>query len=364
MNLDSFDTKPYTLGGAALAALGWIGSGGNLLIPLGIMGLALRAAKFQTLKAEAGIVDADFISLPKALPPVQPEPVPVAINNTFAPSVTVRTPEPRQESRSPRTEAIDLSSDREIETVNTPVEIAHAIHDGTSAGHILFSCRTGSGKTTTFRATMRALWEVEPDVQFVVADPKGSDWMRLDPRQICRISQPSYTQQLLKICQRLVEVLQSRIEHRGESEYHRIVLVLDEWPSLLTYAEMAGCKKPLLDALQILLLQGREDKINLWIMGQSHLVQDVGFNRNVQANFDLFALGKPPNLDSVRAMASDQYIVRDPRQRPVLLDQIANLESSYTGSAPLVFSSINGGRISVLPDLRNFTDWTFPEVTK
>ena len=222
------------------------------------------------------------------------------------------------------------------------------------------SCRTGSGKTTTIRALMRSLFEKEP-VQFIIADPKGSSWMGLEAgKTLCKIRDHKDAKKFLQWVEGLKDILRSRIHNREQgnnSNDPRVVLILDEWPTIWDLSREAKIDEQLKMGLNSLVRLGREDKVNVWVVGQSHLVTESGFSRTSQNNFEMMALGRGSQLQSIRSMIADQYIVQDPATRAQLLSELSQIESS---EQPIVFLG-SAGKLGTLPDLREYTNWQFPK---
>jgi hypothetical protein len=246
------------------------------------------------------------------------------------------------------------------EEIDLPKLISDGIHNGILSGHLFMSCRTGSGKTTTVRAFMRALFEKEP-VQFIIADPKGSSWMGLESgKTLCRIREYKDVKTFLRWVEGLKDILNTRIHNRETGNIHndpRIVLILDEWPTIWDLSREAKIDEQLKMGLNALVRLGREDKVNVWVVGQSYLVTESGFSRTSQNNFEMIALGRGSQLQSVRSMITDQYIVQDPALRSQLLSELSQIESS---EQPVFFFG-STGKLGTLPDLREYTDWEFPK---
>jgi len=246
------------------------------------------------------------------------------------------------------------------EDIDLPKLITDGIHNGSLPGHSFMSCRTGSGKTTTIRGLMRSLFEKEP-VQFIIADPKGSSWMGLEAgKTLCKIRDHKDAKKFLQWVEGLKDILRSRIHNREQgnnSNDPRVVLILDEWPTIWDLSGEAKIDEQLKMGLNSLVRLGREDKVNVWVVGQSHLVTESGFSRTSQNNFEMMALGRGSQLQSIRSMIADQYIVQDPATRAQLLSELSQIESS---EQPIVFLG-SAGKLGTLPDLREYTNWQFPK---
>ncbi|MGA1256359.1 MAG: type IV secretory system conjugative DNA transfer family protein [Candidatus Nanopelagicaceae bacterium] len=253
---------------------------------------------------------------------------------------------------------LDLGITEDESLLELPQLIADGICSGVNPGHLFLSCKTGSGKTTTIRAMIRAMLEREP-VNFVVADPKGSSWLGLEKgKTLCKVRESSDVPKLLRWVEGIKDILNKRINDRDSgnpSTDARIILILDEWPTLWDLAREAKLDAQLLMGLNSIVRLGREDRVNLWVVGQSHLVTESGFSRTTQNNFEMISLGRGDQLQSVRAMIDDRYVVQEKSRRDSLLSELENLDPNGT---PIAFTSSGGGRLGKLPDLRDYTDWT------
>ena len=252
----------------------------------------------------------------------------------------------------------DVSDDEPDIVQDIPLLLAESIASGTNPGHLLVSSKTGSGKTFFIKSLMRRLYELEGN-GFIVIDPKGSQWMGLD--RVFRIRSESDSSTMLTVVKRVLKILQARIADREKSgdptDAPRITLILDEWPTLLDMAKAVKLDTELMTALNAIVRLGREDRVNLWLMGQSHLVSEAGFSRTTQNNFELVALGRGDQLQSVRAIISDQWVIQDRKRRQTLNAELEQLDPDGT---PIAFTSAGGGRLCKLPDLSEFVQWEIP----
>ena len=359
--MDSFsqyDSKPYTLGGIGLGTLAWIFTA-NPLVGLGIAVLGFRLAARQDQLADQGIFDARYSPVPLPPAPIVPH-APVVVENTNSVSLHV-APVATAQSRGVST-SLNLATPTQDEPVDVPAIVAEEIVSGSSAGHLFLSCKTGSGKTTLIRALIRRMLEHE-SCQIIVADPKGSHWMGLEKTDcVCRVHNNGETRNLLAWVDTIKAELERRIRERSETGQPttaaRIILILDEWPTLYGMAKEEKIDEALMLGLNYLVRMGREDLIGVWVVGQSHLVTESGFSRTTQNNFDLIALGRGKKLQSVAAMAADTYVVRGAKRRQELAQEIEALGEPET---PVAFLSSGGGELCRLPDLRYFVDWQIPE---
>ena len=235
-------------------------------------------------------------------------------------------------------------------------QIVQETIDRVTPGHLFLACKTGSGKSTTIKSLIRAFCEqTKETIEFVIVDPKGSQWMGLD---VLRITDKNPCE-LLAMANAIKAELDRRIELReqGILSESRLIFVLDEFVTLLMYADISGIKKDLLTVLNLILALGREDKVNLWVIGQSHLVQDSGFNTSMRNNFEIYSQGMPGNLESVRRMIADHTVLPSKERYAELSEYLEKYENEK-GQSPVMFSSRYGGKLFQLPDLRNYVDWS------
>lgn len=382
MNLENRDTTAETFGTvlAALLLFAWVS-------PLAGVGAALVGWDIIQKKVKRADDDADFIDAryTPALPAsaVEVSPSPIQAYNNFNPvynapannpapivNVSVKAPAPAPApapspaptvvptvSRVSRSSFITAPvSGCGIEYFPVHEQIVQETIDRVTPGHLFLACKTGSGKSTTIKSLIRAFCEqTEETIEFVIVDPKGSQWMGLD---VLRITDKNPCE-LLAMANAIKAELDRRIELReqGILTESRLIFVLDEFVTLLMYAEISGIKKDLLTVLNLILALGREDKINLWVIGQSHLVQDSGFNTSMRNNFEIYSQGMPGNLESVRRMIADHTVLPSKERYAELSESLGKYENDK-GQSPVMFSSRYGGKLFQLPDLRKYVDWS------
>ena len=288
------------------------------------------------------------VSVAHAPAEAHPAPVAAAPTTTIAPTVAPRI------TRSSFT--TPAATNCGIPFYRVHEQIVQETIERVTPGHLFLACKTGSGKSTTIKALIRTFCEqTKESVEFVIVDPKGSQWLGLD---VLRITDKN-TSELLALANAIKSELDRRIELReqGILSESRLIFVLDEFVTLLLYAEHAGIKKDLLKVLNLILALGREDKVNLWVIGQSHLVQDSGFNTAMRGNFEIYSQGMPGNLESVRRMIADRSILPD-NDRAIELSQSLEKYENEKGQSPVMFSSRYGGKLFQLPDLTKYVEWS------
>jgi|GEM_PF-5883251 len=110
----------------------------------------------------------------------------------------------------------------------------------------------------------------------------------------------------------------------------------------------------LLAVVTELICMGAEDKINLWVLGQSHLVKQLELDTSIQANMGVYAKSRNGYYQSVKAAIADQYLVRNPVVRKRLQEQLDAYQRNpnYDKILPIAFSTLGGNALYTLPDLR------------
>jgi len=295
-------------------------------------------------------------------PTYSPSPAPIVNVSVDSPApvvpapVTTIVPAVSRVARSSFITTAAPSTGCGIEYFPVHEQIVQETIDRITPGHLFLACKTGSGKSTTIKSLIRAFCEQTAEtIEFVIVDPKGSQWLGLD---VLRITDKNPCE-LLAMANSIKAELDRRIELReqGVLSESRLIFVLDEFVTLLMYADIFSIKKELLTVLNLILALGREDKVNLWVIGQSHLVQDSGFNTSMRNNFEIYSQGMPGNLESVRRMIADHTVLPSKERYAELSESLEKYENEK-GQSPVMFSSRYGGKLFQLPDLRTYVDWS------
>lgn len=269
-------------------------------------------------------------------------------NPQFNPTITLAQASTQSQPPTPITVAAPSRWDSEDDSILEPLDAAELM--AKCGDHVLISCRTGSGKTTLVgQAISRAY--AEQSAEFWIVDPKGSRYCGLEKgANYCAIPlRQDGSAKVLKVLGAALDELQRRITLRAQdpsAEFQPLIILMDEWPTLLARCS-SGASQIIKDA-ETILRTGREDRVFLWVVGQSHYSQDCGFNRNTQGNFAILALGRGEAWQSLELAVSDAHMIRMKQDRDRL--QSLLLSAREQGSdAPVCFTNMGGGKLGQLP---------------
>lgn len=265
---------------------------------------------------------------------------------------------------------------------NEFADIAHTL--ASYDGHLMIASRTGAGKTSTLLAAMEAILGVHGGKAILrVVDPKQSSWAGLEADENA-VRYPGTTDpegaafDLLEALQEATAELSRRAKARRQARSEGkkwspppYYLILDEQVSLLALAEQydaQGHEGPKVlpqakAALNSILLMGREDRVRLWVCGQSHLCQDAGFNSSIRDSFGVVAQGRQGDFRSIERAIGDQYLIPSKAERDRLQVELGELRA-IAGERPIIFSAVKGYRLGLLPDLEGIKDRRFLEPKK
>lgn len=373
------DPTPILAGAAAVGFLGFVLTGGGVAGILTLAGAAmggLGLAERQSTKARAMLAPAHQ---PQVLPFTAWVPTPdPTVNINFAPQMTqsVETTVMVSPATTIATPVTAVSTGRGnslaqvslTTTATAPVDVTEVIagayqNDPQFPGHLLLAAPSGSGKTTFLRAMIRRLVEGNELVAIFVSDPKGTAWP-LPPANITRISHPTQPviAPLVSQLKALVNILGQRIQAREATGQpttdSRIIFIIDEWLLTLEKADQEGLRKDLVSLVKAIILTGREDKVHVWVVGQSHQAQDIGgkdVSTSIRQSLGIVCLGHGTGVDAIHKAIGDPYLVPT-ALRPQLQQSLA--QCSTQTATPICYTNIGGHRVTPLPDLREFVQWS------
>lgn len=206
---------------------------------------------------------------------------------------------------------------------------------------VLISADTGCGKTTLLKAAIDHLKQTQPITRLLIIDPKKSRWMPPNMTFDDGNSSVQYVSKdtVMDVVDRLTwiadQYIESRQNHRLECEGNgspynppRTIILIDEWVALQGKLERVLSAQEIKNfnrLVQDIIVMGREDKVTIWLVGQSHLCGDIGMKGSIRGNLGVLGLASPDKTDGVEAIANDSYLIKDPQNRQYLSEQIRKL---------------------------------------
>jgi energy-coupling factor transporter ATP-binding protein EcfA2 len=232
-------------------------------------------------------------------------------------------------------------------------------------GSIVIAAVTGSGKTTLLLHTMKKLMHRHNGkIDYLIVDPKDTPkWLGFANRQgvdgkpavIYSKYVPgkeSSIQTLVDLNERLDWVRQEmdrrqEARKKGNKATTPLYLIIDEWPSLSGYIELAKSDKVISFSLEqiskklkIIILQGREDLIRVWFISQGHQCGSLGLTGDDRNNVGIIGLASPKKIQTIEAIVSDSWLIKAKDER----EELNNQFNSLRGQAYLYFSGLTGRR--------------------
>ena len=367
----------YIIGTIAASAI-TLGSTGSPLMAIGTLGLGAMATKEQieaehrSYRTQLGVApEPPRITATAATETAQQ--VSINIENNpqieFSPQISVNSPAPVFQPQSPARTAEPLAAPQRSgpspweQSGELPVEdIAPLI---ASQNHSLIAAITDSGKTTTLCGAIRHRYEaMGGHCEFWIADPKGSSYMGLNRSKTYLRVRPETVDRLPAFLDAVYAELNRRIDARESTGQPTtaplLTVVLDEWPSMLTELNFTNPKlaKHAAKRVNQLIFMGREDRISVWLVSQSHYVQQIGLDGSVRDNMAIFAQGRKDRLETLAKIAEDQNVIPNRDVRQLLSNQVKDATGT---EIPLCLTQIGGPpRVFQVADLRDYIDWQYP----
>jgi hypothetical protein len=95
---------------------------------------------------------------------------------------------------------------------------------------------------------------------------------------------------------------------------------------------------------------GREDLINWWGVGQTHLVKELNLSTGTQKNLAFVCQGRNYDYQSIEGAIGDYNLVPNAKERKRLQEQLdVYLQTENDHTLPICFTTIDGKRIIKLP---------------
>lgn len=247
-------------------------------------------------------------------------------------------------------------------------------------GHLLLSCRTQSGKTSTMLGIADRKIDRFGYANFTVVDPKGTVWGGLEnemggdnkPR-VVRLDLDSPSTILL-----LKEKLEWIFSLRAHRQKQRTqltaegkpyaprdeIFLIDELPSTLKLAKdwddiqaenaERGERPPsiykwLIRKLETLIFTAAEDRIFIWLICQTHKVGQIGLDTGTRDNMGVWSQGRGGNFVSIEAAIADAWLIPGKASRDEMVSRLEVLKKQ--SELPVFYTNIGGHQMGTLVGL-------------
>jgi hypothetical protein len=269
----------------------------------------------------------------------------------------------------PRVEAINLGSGYQDDPVFTGDIIGEI---AATDLHILIATKTGAGKSTTLKAVIYRISQDNPLAKFTIIDPKTTDWLGLQRSSECvtYLEQNTTSEQLdsaLRSIANTFDLLQSRKNLKQQAlkngrdipKFNSQYLIIDEWFSIYDSVKRQKREDAFMEPLNQIVAQGRELKVHLILVGQSHLCGEIGFSTAMRRSFAVLAQGRmgknrDVGYEPVAATIEDPNMFRNKSDREALMGrlQTAIAMAQKHQDRPVLLTTMGIPKIALLPDLK------------
>ncbi|CAN1213613.1 type IV secretory system conjugative DNA transfer family protein [Tumidithrix helvetica PCC 7403] len=241
--------------------------------------------------------------------------------------------------------------------------------------HIMFGVMSGAGKSTSMKAIIWKIHTQNPTAKFIIVDPKTTDWLGLQlfERTVFYLS-GDILNQLLQLKQAVAiayDILDDRISKGqrllelggslGDPEFD-IYLIIDEWFALHDALKKLPAKlkaerglNDILLHVNALIAKGREHRIHVFLVAQTHLSTETGISTAMRRSLALVGQGRlTPDGDggyaSIEGIINDSNVFKHGGTRKYLTEclQIAIAEA---GNLPVIMTTMGTPRIGLIGDL-------------
>lgn len=239
--------------------------------------------------------------------------------------------------------------------------------------HILIATKTGAGKSTTLKAVIHRINQDNPSAKFTIIDPKTTDWLGLQrsTRCVTYLEQDTTAEQLdaaLISVQDTFDLLQSRKNQKQQAlktgreipKFNSQYLIIDEWFSIYDSVKRQKREDSFMEPLNQIVAQGRELKVHLILVGQSHLCGEIGFSTAMRRSFAVLAQGRmgknrDVGYEPITATIEDPNMFRNKSERDGLTAclQSAIAMAQKQQDRPVLLTTMGIPKIALLPDLKH-----------
>lgn len=241
--------------------------------------------------------------------------------------------------------------------------------------HIMFGVMSGAGKSTSMKAIIWKIHANNPTAKFIIVDPKTTDWLGLQlfPKTVYYLSGEVLDQLVgLKNAVAIAyNILDARIS-KGQRLLERnktplepefdIYLIVDEWFALFDALKKLPAKLkaeyflndiPLY--INALIAKGREHKIHVFLVAQTHLSTETGISTAMRRSLALVGQGRlTPDGDggyaSIEGIINDSNVFKYSGTRRHLTDCL-QLAIAEAGNLPVIMTTMGTPRVGLLDDL-------------
>lgn len=238
--------------------------------------------------------------------------------------------------------------------------------------HILIATKTGAGKSTTLKAVIYRISQENPSAKFAIIDPKTTDWLGLQRSSKCvtYLEQDTTSEQLdaaLSSIENIFNTLQLRKNQKQQAlkngrdipEFNSQYLIIDEWFSIYDSIKRQKREDAFMEPLNQIVAQGRELKVHLILVGQSHLCGEIGFSTAMRRSFAVLAQGRmgknrDVGYEPIAATIEDPNMFRNRVDREALMRsfQEAIVIAQKRDDRPVLLTTMGTPKIALLPDLK------------
>jgi len=240
---------------------------------------------------------------------------------------------------------------------------------------------SGAGKSTSMKAIIWKIHQNNPTAKFIIIDPKTTDWLGLQlfPETVFYLSGEVLDQlrDLKSAIAIAYNILDSRITkgqnlHRAgrsvdEPDYV-IYLIIDEWFALHDALKKlpASLKSEfglndILLYINALIAKGREHKIHVFLVAQTHLAGETGISTAMRRSIALVGQGRltadgDGGYASIEGIIKDANVFKDAAKREYLM-QCLRLAIAESGNMPVILTTMGIPRVGLIGDLSHIQSY-------